>query len=94
MIPAEVLLGAYARGVFPMAEDGEILWFSPENRGIIPLDERFHINKGLKRALESKSAHIPTYRCIYQVKVDGERYQAITRIVVSERPQIIRTSIR
>lgn len=52
MIPAEVLLGAYAEGVFPMAEDGEILWFSPEKRGVIPLDERFHISKGLRRALK------------------------------------------
>lgn len=34
-----------------MAEDGEILWFSPLKRGIIPLDERFHIPHGLKRAL-------------------------------------------
>jgi len=54
MIPTEVLLGAYARGVFPMAEDGEILWFSPESRGIIPLDERFHIPKGLKRSLKKQ----------------------------------------
>jgi len=34
-----------------MAEDGEILWFSPESRGIIPLDERFHIPRGLKKSL-------------------------------------------
>jgi leucyl/phenylalanyl-tRNA--protein transferase len=51
IIPPEVLLGAYAQGVFPMAEDGEILWFSPTQRGIIPLDERFHIPRGLKKAL-------------------------------------------
>ncbi len=34
-----------------MAEEGEILWFSPEMRGLIPLDERFHIPHGLKRTL-------------------------------------------
>lgn len=34
-----------------MAENGEIFWFSPEMRGLIPLDERFHIPHGLKRAL-------------------------------------------
>lgn len=51
-ISAETLLNAYADGVFPMAEDGELLWFSPENRGVIPIDERFHIPKGLKRALK------------------------------------------
>lgn len=51
IIPPEMLLGAYAQGVFPMAEEGEILWFSPKRRGIIPLDGRFHIPRGLKKAL-------------------------------------------
>ncbi len=53
-IPPEALLEAYARGVFPMAEDGEILWFSPEFRGLIPLDERFHIPHGLAKSLKRK----------------------------------------
>jgi leucyl/phenylalanyl-tRNA--protein transferase len=53
-IPPEVLLEAYARGVFPMAEDGEILWFSPERRGLIPLDGRFHVPHGLKKALRKQ----------------------------------------
>ncbi|MGC6427165.1 MAG: leucyl/phenylalanyl-tRNA--protein transferase [Akkermansiaceae bacterium] len=53
-IPPSVLLGAYTEGVFPMAEDGEIYWFSPTHRGIIPLDERFHIPKGLKRSLKKR----------------------------------------
>ena len=35
-----------------MADGGEILWFSPERRGLIPLDDRFHIPHGLKRALK------------------------------------------
>lgn len=34
-----------------MAEDGEIYWFSPEKRGLIPVDERFHISRGLRKAL-------------------------------------------
>lgn len=50
-IPAHVLLGAYTEGVFPMAEDGEIYWFSPLRRGVIPLDENFHVPHGLKRSL-------------------------------------------
>lgn len=57
-IPTDVLLTAYARGVFPMAEGGEILWFSPERRGIIPLDERFHIPHGLEKALRKKSFEV------------------------------------
>jgi leucyl/phenylalanyl-tRNA---protein transferase len=54
VIPVEVLLEAYAQGVFPMAYEGEILWFSPELRGLIPLDDRFHIPHGLKKTLRRK----------------------------------------
>lgn len=54
MIPPDVLLGAYSEGVFPMAEEGELLWFSPTMRGLIPLDERFHIPRGLKKVLKKK----------------------------------------
>ena len=41
-----------------MAEDGEVLWFSPEKRGLIPLDEQFHIPKGLKKTLKRKPFEI------------------------------------
>ena len=52
MIPPQLLLDGYARGIFPMAmENGEIAWFSPDPRAVIPLDERFHIPHGLRRAL-------------------------------------------
>jgi leucyl/phenylalanyl-tRNA--protein transferase len=57
-IPPQVLLGAYTEGVFPMAEDGGIYWFSPTLRGIIPLDERFHIPKGLRRSLKKRPFEI------------------------------------
>ena len=60
-IPPHVLLGAYTEGVFPMADDGEILWFAPLMRGIIPLDDRFHIPHGLKRTLRKNT---------YQLKVN------------------------
>ena len=51
MIEPIVLLQGYRLGVFPMAmEDGSIEWFSPERRGILPLDA-FHIPHGLRRTL-------------------------------------------
>jgi leucyl/phenylalanyl-tRNA---protein transferase len=53
IIPPHVLLGAYTEGVFPMAEEGEILWFSPLQRGIIPLDGHFHIPHGLERRMKN-----------------------------------------
>lgn len=53
MIAADLLLYAYRSGAFPMAlEDGEISWFSPDPRALIPIDERFHIPHGLKRTLK------------------------------------------
>lgn len=53
MIPAELLLHAYRQAVFPMASpDGEITWFSPDPRAVIPLDERFHVPHGLRRTLQ------------------------------------------
>jgi leucyl/phenylalanyl-tRNA---protein transferase len=54
MLTPELLLHGYAMGVFPMAEDGEILWFSPERRGVIPLDGRFHVPHGLKKRLSKR----------------------------------------
>jgi len=38
-----------------MAEAGKILWFSPQKRGLIPIDDRFHLPRGLKKALRRKS---------------------------------------
>lgn len=53
MIAADILIYAYRSGAFPMAlADGDISWFSPDPRAIIPIDERFHIPHGLKRTLK------------------------------------------
>jgi leucyl/phenylalanyl-tRNA---protein transferase len=51
VIAPEVLLGAYSQGIFPMAGDGGIVWVRPRMRGLIPLDERFHISRGLRKAM-------------------------------------------
>lgn len=47
----EVLLSAYADGIFPMVQDGELMWFRPQRRGLMPLDERFHISRSLARTI-------------------------------------------
>ncbi|MBI1620593.1 leucyl/phenylalanyl-tRNA--protein transferase [Aquamicrobium zhengzhouense] len=52
-IPVDLLLRAYASGVFPMAEgadDPEIFWVRPESRGIIPLDS-FHVPRSLAKKI-------------------------------------------
>jgi len=49
----EILLQAYAVGLFPMAEardDPTLYWIDPEKRGIIPL-ESFHVPRSLRRIL-------------------------------------------
>ena len=50
MIPINTLLGAYSRGFFPMAVEGRIGWFSPERRGILPIDG-LHVPRRLQRVL-------------------------------------------
>jgi len=54
-ITPEVLLKAYACGIFPMAENADdpaLYWIEPERRGIIPLD-RFHVPSRLARTVRS-----------------------------------------
>ena len=54
-ITPEVLLKAYACGIFPMAESAEdpaLYWIEPEMRGIIPLDG-FHVSARLARTVRS-----------------------------------------
>ncbi len=45
------LVAAYAGGVFPMVERGRLMWFAPEPRGLMPLDDRFHISRRLARTI-------------------------------------------
>ncbi len=52
-ITPELLLRAYAAGVFPMSEgrdDPELFWVDPRERGILPL-EGFHISRSLARRI-------------------------------------------
>jgi len=51
-IDPEFILAAYRLGAFPMSlEDGDIGWFSPDPRGIMPIDARFHLPHGFRRFL-------------------------------------------
>jgi leucyl/phenylalanyl-tRNA--protein transferase len=49
----QLLLGAYATGIFPMAEsrhDRDLFWIDPDVRGVLPLN-RFHVPRRLRRTL-------------------------------------------
>lgn len=59
-IAPDLLLRAYANGVFPMAEsadDAEVFWVRPEMRGIIPLDA-FHVPKSLMKTIRQRRFEI------------------------------------
>jgi leucyl/phenylalanyl-tRNA---protein transferase len=54
-ITPDMLLRAYAMGIFPMAEsadDPDLFWLEPKTRGIIPLDD-LHISRRLARTVRS-----------------------------------------
>jgi leucyl/phenylalanyl-tRNA---protein transferase len=54
-ITPDILLKAYAAGIFPMAEDADdpsLFWVEPQERGVLPLDG-FHVGKRLARTVRS-----------------------------------------
>ncbi|MBC8129171.1 MAG: leucyl/phenylalanyl-tRNA--protein transferase [Rhizobiaceae bacterium] len=62
-ITAEILLKAYACGIFPMAESAEdkgMFWVDPDERGIIPLDD-FHVPRSLAKTIR---------RGTFEIRVD------------------------
>ena len=67
-ITPEVLLKAYACGIFPMAEsadDPALYWIEPERRGVLPLDS-FHVPARLKRTV-----HQDRYRVVCDLDFDA-----------------------
>ena len=55
-ITPDLVLRAYAAGVFPMAEgrgSARLHWLDPALRGILPLDEGFHLPRRLRRTVLS-----------------------------------------
>jgi len=68
-ITAEMLLRAYAIGIFPMAEarnDPELYWIDPESRGIIPLDS-FHVARSLKKTVRHGDFTVTCDTCFERV---------------------------
>lgn len=68
----DLLLEAYAAGVFPMSEsrdDPEIFWVDPRHRGILPLD-RFHMSRSLARRIRREDYRV-TFDSAFQQVLDG-----------------------
>ena len=71
-ITPQVLLKAYACGIFPMAESAEdnaLYWIEPERRGILPLD-RVHVPKRLARTIRKGGFEVCIDRHFEEV-IDG-----------------------
>jgi leucyl/phenylalanyl-tRNA--protein transferase len=65
----EILLRAYAEGLFPMAErrdDPALYWVSPEKRGIIPLNH-FHVPRRLARTIRQGPFTVTADRAFAEV---------------------------
>jgi len=76
VIPSDLLLAAYASGWFPMADDiGEISWYSPDPRGIIPLDA-FHAPARLHRVVRQG---------VFRVEIDTAFAEVIRACAEAER---------
>ena len=68
------ILDAYRRGLFPMRVDGVLAWWSPDPRGVIPL-ERFHVSRRLRPKLAR-----------FEIKVNTEFEQVMRACADPRRP--------
>jgi leucyl/phenylalanyl-tRNA--protein transferase len=80
VIDTSVLIAAYAQGIFPMSlgeeTGGEIGWFSPDPRGIIPIDT-LTVSRRLARVIRQKR---------FDVRVDTA-FEAVMRACASDREE-------
>ena len=80
MIESSVLIAAYSQGIFPMSlgeeTGGEIGWFSPDPRGIIPIDH-LTVSRRLARVIRQQK---------FDVRFDTA-FEAVMRACASDREE-------
>ena len=79
MLTPQILLDAYSKGLFPMAEnrrDKQLFWIDPEVRGILPLDN-FHIPRSLKKKIRNNP---------FEVRFD-HNFAAVIRACAQQKPK-------
>ena len=77
-ITAEVLLKAYAIGIFPMAEsadDDQLYWIEPEHRGVLPLHQ-LHVPSRLRRTVRQD---------LFEIRIDTA-FDQVMRGCAAARP--------
>ena len=78
-ITPQILLRAYAAGIFPMAESAEdnaLYWVEPEERGVIPLDG-MRISHSLRKTVRRK---------VFEVSVDRD-FAAVIAACAARTPE-------
>jgi leucyl/phenylalanyl-tRNA--protein transferase len=81
----DLLLRAYAAGIFPMAEDAddpEVFWVDPDERGVLPLDA-FHLSRRLRRTIRQE---------VFEISCDVA-FEEVVRRCAEPRPERPRTWI-
>ena len=79
----DILLSGYCQGYFPMADDdGEIGWYDPDPRAILPLDA-FHVPRRLARTARNGP---------FEVRVDFD-FRAVMQACAEPAPDRERTWI-
>ena len=79
MLTPQIVLDAYSKGLFPMAEnrrDKRLFWIDPEVRGILPLDN-FHIPRSLKKKIRNNP---------FEVRFD-HNFAAVIRACAQQKPK-------
>ena len=79
MLTPQIVLDAYSKGLFPMAEnrrDKQLFWIDPEVRGILPLDN-FHIPRSLKKKIRNNP---------FEVRFD-HNFSAVIRACAQQKPK-------
>ena len=79
MLTPQIVLDAYSKGLFPMAEnrrDKQLFWIDPEVRGILPLDN-FHIPRSLKKKIRNNP---------FEVRFD-HNFPAVIRACAHQKPK-------
>jgi len=75
VIEPTFLLDAYSQGFFPMGmDDGEIGWFSPDPRAVLPLDA-VHVSARLARVIRARR---------FEVRLDGD-FEGVIRACADHR---------
>lgn len=78
LITPEILLRAYAAGVFPMSEardDPNLFWVEPDRRAIMPL-EGFHVPKRLRRTVRANP---------FDIRIDHD-FEAVIAACAGDEP--------